>query len=51
MNVLAWRQWSCALRAPTAFSARINGIRAVNTVLVNSKDGIGFYARSSIAYG
>jgi len=41
MNGLAWRQWSCALRAPTAFSARIKDIRAENAVLINNKNGSG----------
>jgi len=34
---------TCALRARTVFSARINGIRTENTVSVNGKDGfLGF---------
>jgi len=32
---------TCALRAPTSFSAMINGIRAENEVLVNNKDSVG----------
>jgi len=42
---------TCARRAPTAFSARINGIRAENAVLVNSRNLVGFYPRSSISHG
>ena len=32
---------TCALRAPTSFSGRINGIRAENEVLINNKDSVG----------
>jgi len=37
---------TCALRAPTALSARIKSIRAENAVLDNSKNVQGFYPRS-----
>jgi hypothetical protein len=36
---------SCALRAPTVFSARIKTIRAENTVMNKSKDGVGIYSK------
>jgi len=42
INAVACRNQTCALRAPTAFSARINGIRAENAVMVNHKDSVGF---------
>jgi hypothetical protein len=42
---------TCALRAPTSFSARINTIRTESEVLINGKDGPGVYSRSSIACG
>jgi hypothetical protein len=41
----------CALCAPTAFSVRIKVIRTENAVTVNSRKGLGFYPRSSIARG
>jgi len=50
-NVVACRKWTCALRAPTASSARIKGIRTENAVLINSENGVGFYTRSPIAHG
>ena len=33
---------TCALRAPTVFLVRIETIRTKNTVMVNSKYGVGF---------
>ena len=42
---------SCALRAPTALSARIKGIRAETAVMINNKRGFGFHTRSPIAPG
>ncbi len=51
LSPVSCHQRTCALRAPTAFSARINGIRAENAVTVNSRDLVGFYPRSSIVHG
>jgi len=41
ISVVACREQTCALRAPTVFSARIKGIRAENTVLINNKNDSG----------
>jgi hypothetical protein len=41
MNAVACREWNCALRAPTARSARIRDIRTENAVTVNNKGGAG----------
>jgi hypothetical protein len=38
-------QRTFALRAPTAFSARIESIRAENAVTVNNKDGVNVFLR------
>jgi hypothetical protein len=42
MNAVACRKWNCALRAPTAFSARIKDIRTENAVTIDNKNGAGF---------
>jgi len=39
--VISCCRWRCALRAPTAFSARIKGIRPENAVLIKTKNGFG----------
>jgi hypothetical protein len=41
----------CALRAPTAISVRIESIRTEIAVMAESKEGVGFDTRSSIACG
>jgi hypothetical protein len=42
LNTVAGHERTCALRAPTAFLARIKDIRARNAVSVNNRESMGF---------
>jgi len=45
LSAVLFQPRTCALRAPTVFSARIKGIRAENAVSVNNKESVGFLCK------
>jgi len=51
MSAAPCHEKTCALRAPTASLVRIKNIRTKDAVLINGKDGLGFYTRSPISHG